>query len=402
MTIEQKDANESTQERSHSRVTKSDGENLHHFLGTLKFYERFLLFLSKTDMSILQHCTRSTRMTLTSVGAMVLITGVLALFSAFFTIKNSFFRDENSVVAWGVSIVIATMYSIAIMAFDRELVSCTDKKATLWRIPFAVLIGIVIAFPIELQLQHGKISEKLDDMAKVRNADIDKEIKSLKASQDKLLTDSIGDLEKKIEGLTELRDQEQVSAKSEALPENGLCRDNCEEHKANAERYQAAIDETAKKKEDKIKEITKSEDYIELKNKIAEFELQQENNRKNSNDLLSQKLALSQLHKDPIYGTSAMVLSIFLFIFFVTFECFPVLIKYFMEYTEYHAYYDARMRINIAKITAISNHWWKKVEQKPELLITTKTEVTDLFQEALEDSERDLNNPDDPEDKPHV
>jgi len=325
MTIEQKDANESTQERSHSRVTKSDGENLHHFLGTLKFYERFLLFLSKTDMSILQHCTRSTRMTLTSVGAMVLITGVLALFSAFFTIKNSFFRDENSVVAWGVSIVIATMYSIAIMAFDRELVSFTTKFSGFMRIPFAVLIGMLIAFPIELQLQHGKISEELDYIVSERNKGNYAKIESLKASQNKLLTDSIGDLEEKIESLTELRDQEQVSAQSEALPENGLCRGKCEEHRVNAERYQAAIDETAKAIEYKKKEITGSKGYIELKNEIAKLELQQEKNRKNSNDLLSQKLALDAIHKK--YGSSAAMISYFLRAFFISFAIFPVLIK---------------------------------------------------------------------------
>jgi hypothetical protein len=378
------------------------GKDLYHFLHTLNFLERFLLFMSKTEMNILQYCTRATRMTLTSVGGMVVITGILAFFSAYFTIQTCFFKDDVTWMHQTIPIVVASIYSVAIMAFDREIVSSTTIWAGVIRIPFACLIGVVIAFPMELQLQQGRISAELDKMVAERNQDKYSKISALEGTKNQLLTQSIAPLENKKKSLEKLRDQELQSAEWEQQPEHGLCRGRCEEHKANAQKYQQEIDQVREQIMQEQQRISSGTEATEAIKSIAAIQRQIKEERSNSNDLLSQKVALDAIHKNPVYGGSASTLGAFLMLFFISFELFPVLIKMTMPYTEYHAYLDARMRLNVAKITAISNYWWKGAQNRPEILMSHKTEVTDMFAEVLEDRERDLNHPDDAETAPHV
>jgi len=402
MTAESNTGTNAKPEQSENITCGRDGEEVRHFVRTLNFLDRFLLFMSKTEMKILMNCTRSTRMTLSSVGGMVVITGVLAFFSAFFTIKSCFFRDDLTWMAWGIPVIVATVYSIAIMAFDREIVSSTTLWAGIIRIPFAILIGIVIAFPMELKLQEGRINAELDRMVVERNKGSFEKIKNLEDSRGQLLAQSLSPLESKKSNLEKLRDQEQKSADWESQPENGLCRGRCAEHKANAESYQKQIDQVRELIIQEQNRITVSAEYLEMKKDIEKTNDQMKQERSNSNDLLSQKIALDAIHKHPVYGGSASTLGNFLMLFFICFELFPVLIKLTMPYTEYHAYLDARMRLNVSKIAAISNYWWKDVQNKPEKLMSSTTEVTDLFSEVMEDKEKDLNDPDDPENTPHV
>lgn len=324
------------------------------------------------------------------------------MFSAFFTIKNCFFRGDNTEIAWVVSVVAAMMYSIAIMAFDREVVSSTTFWAGVLRIPLAGLIGVVIAFPMELQLQHGRISAELDKMVVEQNKPNLAKKKQVEEGRDSLLSQSIEPLKSKLDNLENLRDQEQKSADWESQPENGLCRGKCAEHKSNAEGYQQQIDQVREQIIQEQKRITESTFYLDANKEIAAIDSAIAQKRKGINDLLSQKLALDTIHNDPVYGGSARSLGTFLMLFFICFEMFPVLIKMTMPYTEYHAYLDARMRINVSKIAAISNYWWKDVQNRPERLMSSKTEVTDLFAEVLEDKEKDINDPNAPEDRPHA
>ena len=365
-----------------------DGSDLRHFLQTLNFIDRFLLFMSKTEMNILQYCTRSTRMTLTSIGGMVVITGILAYFSAFFTIQTCFFKDDLTWVKWGVPTMVAVVYSVAIMAFDREIVSSTTLWAGIIRIPFAWLIGVVIAFPMELQLQQGRISAELDKMVVERNKDSVGKNKSLEEAKCQLLKQSLAPLESKKNSLEKLRDQELQSANWESKPDHGLCRGKCEEHKVNAEAYQKQIDQVREQIIQEQQRITGSSEYLENKKEIEKTQERMKLERSNSNDILSQKIALDAIHKHPEYGSSARTLGTFLMLFFICFEMFPVLIKMTMPYTEYHAYLDARMRLNVSKIAAISNYWWKDAQNRPEKLMFSKTEVTDMFADVLEDRER--------------
>lgn len=372
-----------------SKVNSSSTNDVYcRFLGTLNWLERLLLFMSKTDLFILQFCTRATRMTLTSVGAMVLITGILAFSSSFFAVKNSFFMAQSSALSWLMPFCVACVYAGAIMAFDREIVSATDKRAARMRIPFAVLIGIVISYPIELQMQHGRITAEINKLAELRNQDKVDQNKSLENDILTLKEQTIKPLLDKQASLTRLRDQEQKSADWESQPENGLCRGKCAEHKANAENYQRQLDELKKQIDAESVSISKDERINENKKKIAENNALIEADKNRSHDLLSQAVALHSIYKSEA-GGAAETLGWFLRFFFVCFELFPVLIKMTMPYTEYNAYLDARMRLNVNKIVGAANHKLEFYRDNPDKILLDNTEITDMLAMVAEDREID-------------
>ncbi|MBK5275567.1 MAG: DUF4407 domain-containing protein [Desulfuromonadales bacterium] len=381
-----------------SKANRSTNEAFEYYLTKLNWLERLLLFMSKTELFILQYCTRSTRMTLTSVGAMVVITGILAFFSSFFAVKNSFFMADKTFMSWLVPIFVACVYSGSIMAFDREIVSATDKRAAWMRIPFAILIGIVISYPIELQMQHGRITAEINKIADSRNKDKKDDIKKFEANNTILMEQSIKPLLNKQDSLKKLRDQEQKSADWESQPQNGLCRGKCAEHKTNAEGYQRQLDEITGQIQAESKRIDGDKRYLDNKKEISKVEEEIEADKNRSHDLLSQAVALHSIYKSEA-GGAAETLGWFLRFFFVCFELFPVLIKMTMSYTEYHAYLDARMRLNVNKMIGASNHKLEFFRDNPDKILFDNTEITDMLAMVAEDREIDTMNR--PEDERH-
>lgn len=391
--INQGNTGETGSRQTNSKVNMQANEDYRHFLTTLNWIERLLLFMSKTELYILQYCTRSTRMTLTSVGAMVVITGILAFFSSFFAVKNSFFRADQTTSAMIIPFFVALGYAVAIMAFDREIVSATDKRAAWMRIPFAVLIGIVIAYPIELQLQQGRISAELKKIAEERTKDKTDEIKKLEIYNEQLLEEAILPLKEKQKNLTTLRDQEQQSAAWESQPEHGLCRGRCAEHKANAEKYQEQLDQIKIAIEEERAKVDNDKRALDNKARIGDLKAEKIADENSSYDLLSQAVALHSIYKSPDYGGTVRTLGWFLRFFFVCFELFPVLIKMTMAYTEYHAYLDSRMRLNVNKRIALTNHKLAYYRDNPDKILMDDTEITDFLAHIGEDREIDINRP---------
>src|SRR5215213_1671238 len=101
---------------------------------------RFFQFLSKTDRQVIesQHCSRLVRMTQTSLGVIVLITGVFAFVSAGFAVYTAF---ENALL----SVIVGALWGSMIVVFDREIVSATDKRAVYLRLPLALVIGFAVS-----------------------------------------------------------------------------------------------------------------------------------------------------------------------------------------------------------------------------------------------------------------
>jgi hypothetical protein len=171
--------------------TQEEREGFNRFRANVTPIERFLLFLSKTEMFALHFCTIATRMTQVSIGAMVLITGTLAFISSYFAVSTCFFKGVNSPAAIFAPALFALFYSTAIMTIDREIVSTTDKSFKnigVWaRIVFAVLIGLVISTPLELKLQEGRISAEIEKHVEARNKPRSDRIFELKKQRDKLM-----------------------------------------------------------------------------------------------------------------------------------------------------------------------------------------------------------------------
>ena len=130
--------------------------------------KRLLLYLSKTDDDILRFCPKSSEYQQTSMGAFVLFTGILAFFSATYAASNLFLESagEGQVPLLSfrgllLSMMIGLLYAMMIMAIDREIVSATQKWAVAFRAPLALIIGVVIAVPLEVKLLEPNIIEEI-------------------------------------------------------------------------------------------------------------------------------------------------------------------------------------------------------------------------------------------------
>lgn len=139
--------------------------------------QRFFRFLSKTDQDALASpcCTRVTRMTQTSLGIMVSLTGILAFFSGSYAIYTAF--DQRP---WAplVAIPLGVLYSFMIIIFDREIVGAQDKSAVWIRLPLAVIIGFIVAVPLELRLLEGSIEKQLLVASRMDNKGLTERVQS--------------------------------------------------------------------------------------------------------------------------------------------------------------------------------------------------------------------------------
>jgi Domain of unknown function (DUF4407) len=126
----------------------------------------FFQFLSKTDQQVIQsqHCSRFVRMTQTSLGVMVFITGLFACLSASFAIYTAF---QDRVL----SIIVGVIWGTMIIVFDREIVSATNKRAVFLRLPLALIIGFAVSVPLEMRLLQDRLDKYLKQQEHTENRD---------------------------------------------------------------------------------------------------------------------------------------------------------------------------------------------------------------------------------------
>lgn len=380
---------------------------------------RFFYFLSKTDTHALQFCTAETRSVQSSIGVIVFITGVMAMVSMFFALQSVFFENAT-VLELVIAASLSFFYAFAIVIFDREVVSvvvapssstATTTFGRAWnkikskapyipRLVFAVVIGVIIAFPLELKVQEDQIKAQIIKKSEKENAHKIQEIRETERKLDEKRKQAIDLLLKDIEADRETSKNYQL----EYIKECG--RGECGPKAATIELKRIALDE---KIEIKVKELESKKDDIE---KMIRDEMKTELERlrvlekeiavgKRSNDLLTQFIALEEIKKEY---QEAATFGMFLMLFFIMFEVFPVVTKMFLPYSEYNAYLDARRRLNINKIIGISNQAnaviQKEIENVGESnsvedldrlrVELSKTEITDIFEEILEDSHHKL------------
>src|SRR6185369_9769513 len=103
---------------------------------------RFFQFLSKTDRRLIVHCTDHSVKTQVSNGVFVLLTAMFAFLSSMYAVHTTF-KDFR------VAIPVAVLYATVIAFIDREIVSTSNRLATLSRLPLALVIGLVISVPLE-------------------------------------------------------------------------------------------------------------------------------------------------------------------------------------------------------------------------------------------------------------
>ncbi len=321
--------------------------------------ERFFQFLSKTDTQVInsQHCSRFARMTQTSLGVLVFITGVFAFLSGSFAIQTAF---KNTPLA----IFVGILYGVMIIAFDREIVSATNKKAVWIRVPLAFFIGFIVSVPIELRLLEDRLEKQLRVNEKIENQDLinnkQEEIEKLHVRRDNLEKD-----------LQKYRDQ--VAHWSDAMEAEVVGRVRAgrtgkagegpafREAARNKDLNERLLDAT-------VKQLKEVED--QQKEETAQIEKEYQRGYVHQTyGFLSQFEALEQL-KDQ--SAAAWRISWMLRLLFIFIEVFPALVKLLIPYGAYNAILEARRRESIQLVHALTNQRMTGLGQQPPAIPATQ------------------------------
>ena len=333
---------------------------------------KMFYFLSKTDTEVIKKCTKETQLTQMSIGMIVLLAGMFAFASGFFAIH---FISGNYFIAG----LVAILYAVAIITFDREIVSGTGKKALILRIPFAIILGLVISFPLEIKVLQDAITVRAIKIATIEakeNFDLKmKNYENEKKDKQDALEKSISDQKDSIATLERNRDSEK---------KRGGCYSECK--KIEIEIKEANNQLGNFNTELRLLVDNKSPEYIKDK---AEAEKERQLTANLYHDFLSQAIALEQIttNEDPNHKwyeqNSAWWIAMVLKLFFVSLELMGVLIKLFMKYNEYHAYLDCRRALNVQKVNAVGNLFLEEIKKDP--IASLEVDYTDRIVKGMED-----------------
>lgn len=319
-------------------------------------FQRFFQFLSKTDPDAIRSgcCTRVSRMTQASLGVMVALTGILAFFSGSYAIYTAF---ENRPWAPLVAVPLGILYSFMIIMFDREIVGAQDRRAVWIRLPLALIIGFIVAVPLELRLLKDSIEKQLLVSSQADN-------KAISARMQKKLDESDARKKELQEAVRQSRDE--VKRWDEAMQQEtvgavvagrtgkagqGLAyaeaKRNREANMATLASYEADLREH-EAAEEKVKESFRDEyksGYVPQ-----------------ATDFLARYEALDQLKSE---SAGAFTISWGLRLFFILIEIFPALLKLFLPYNEYNALVEARMRSQVQLVHALGNQRLDDLSKNP-------------------------------------
>jgi Domain of unknown function (DUF4407) len=318
--------------------------------------QRFFQFLSKTDQDAIRSpcCTRVARMTQTSLGIMVLLTGVLAFFSGSYAIHTAFANHRWSLV---VAVPLGVLWSVMIIVFDREIVGAQLKRGVWVRLPLAVAIGFIVAVPLELRLLQDSIDKQLRVSSDQENKTV---IDRLQSKQDELdgrkkeLQAAVKHYRDQINKWNSAMEAETVGrqiAGRTGIPGQGPA---YEEAKRNLATNQSLLERSEA-------ELAKHEtlEAQERSRLLADY---QTAHVEQAGDFLARYEALDNLKAS---SAGAYVISWGLRIFFILIEIFPAFLKLLLPYNEYNAILEARRRSHIQLVHALGNKHLDELAKVP-------------------------------------
>lgn len=318
---------------------------------------QLLLFLSKTDRDIYNKCPKSAKNTQLSFGLFVLLTGLLAFFSGSYAIMNMFidfdWRTNTTYISpFGklLSFILGLFYAIMIVAIDREVVASKSKLAAIPRLFLAIVIGIIVAVPIELKLLEGKIEKKLIENYKSENMpEATKKENALNVLNKKKnrLENHIDHYQKEIDRWSEIMEQETSGKVRQGR--TGKAGQGPAYREAN--RNMLLSIENKKQAQSRYDNFINNEYVVSVSSINKNYENQLIAQRF---DLLSKFQALHQVIDEDKTG-SAGWMSRGLTLLFVLFEIIPSLIKLMTTTTEYDVQLEARRRMNIQVAHSFAN-----------------------------------------------
>lgn len=308
--------------------------------------QRFFQFLSKTDQDAIGSpcCTKVARMTQTSLGIMVLLTGVLAFFSGCYAIYTAF---VNYRWAMFVAIPLGILWSVMIIVFDREIVGAQVKRAVWVRLPLAIAIGFIVAVPLELRLLQDSIDKQLSVSSQQEN----------KAAMERMQTkqDALDRRKKELQdAATNYRNE--IDKWDKAMEAETVGRQIA--GRTGKAGWGPAYREATRLRDSNTAMLSRSEDELRKHEALEEQERQrflseyQNVHIKQAGDFLARYEALDNLKAT---SAGAFAISWGLRIFFILIEVFPALLKLFLPYNEYNAIVEARRRSQVQLVHALGN-----------------------------------------------
>jgi hypothetical protein len=351
-------------------------------------FERFTLWLSKTDYYVLANCTFHTRKTLSGLGLMVMATTLIAFLTGFYMAHSTLIDPES---AWNLplSLLIGSLYAFIIMLIDREIVGATNSKskvAFLARLVFAVALALAMSYPVKMKFFEGRLEKEIKTMVEERNQPEREQIAQLvtQGEQERLqmrasLMQEIESLDKEIAVLDIDIAREQTE---------GGCGARCQ---GLMERKKLILAERSARNE-ALGKIAAPGDLPEpIRAQVARLEERINGEIANSFDFLNKWEAMGRLSRDP--SLDYHVLSWFIILFFLALELAPLIIKWSLGKSEYHYYIEARTHIGNQKIIAISNLFMDAMKENPRVALFLPPEITDIIAAHMEDEAIETANP---------
>ena len=309
---------------------------------------KLLIFLSKTDNDIFDKCTDFTKKTRVALGMSILLTALLAYASMNYALTVVF--TEN----YFIIPILSVIWSLIIINIDREIVSSGTKRIMVFRLPIAVIIGFIIAIPIELKILKPYIDKQLHNYYIEENIHLEGPIYDLESRFEKdksIVIMKIAILEKNV-----LDYNTDIIAQVKGVTKNGN-----KIHKGKGTIYYTNI-RLKKQDESKIraykKELIKLESDYQKKKQIL-LEIKEEKESKLTNGLLSQ---LSIVNNDK--SSTTLLISWCLRLVFVILELMPVLIRLFQDTDEYDELLNARRLFNNSIIASEINDGLLAIKNK--------------------------------------
>lgn len=336
--------------------------------------KKIFLFLSKTDSDVIRHCPHIALQSQVSLGVFVLLTGLFAFISGSYAVSTMFIKtgpnglpaplDDMSIF---LACCIGMLYGITIMAIDREIVSAYNKSMVAVRIPLALMIGVVVAVPMEMKIMDAKIEKQLrinhidENIAarQKRSAKVLEHYNTEKTKLEKEINDETN-YTKKIE--TDL-DAEEVG---KAVPGRTQIPGRGPAYRQLDSNYRSS-QTRLRKKEDALARLQSTENHIidSAENIFRQDTTQQ------CYDFLARYQAMQQVIKNDPSGASGNM-SLALTLLFIIIELTPALIKLFKEPNEYDAAIETRRRLNIQMTHSIGREGMEEMEKSAEKAMEKK------------------------------
>ncbi len=339
--------------------------------------ERLLLWLSKTDIYVLSLSPQSNRMTLASLGMMVVFTTVLAFASGVYACQSMLIAPDSA-WQWPVSLVLGMLYAFGIMIIDREIVGSTSLKSLPIRFVFALGIATAVSYPVKLKFFEGRIDAEITKIYEERNRDKISRLEDLKLT---------GESERQqqrdaVKGRIATLDREIAVLDGEIRREanNVRCDVRCQGFRQQKETLLQQRG-TAEKSLEDLKTRAPIPAFVQREVDALQSTLDKE--KKPLYDFLSKWEALGRIKADPKIDYE--ILSIFVFGFFLLLELVPLALKLSLGKTEYHYYIEARTNLNKQKIIAFNNFFIEAMRRDPLNAARMPREITDLIAQQMED-----------------